>query len=143
MKLKFDIKNKKADLEADVEKLVEKGMDQHDKSWKDKFNTKYIAKKEMLEIKHNQKLNWFEKIQENKRKQEEFKIQEKIRIEKENRKKIKQKSIISTIIGIIALILIVIGFSAKEVNGFALGGIFLIWVLMFIWFDNGDKNNKK
>ncbi len=143
MKLKFDIKNKKADLEADVEKLVEKGMDQHDKSWKDKFNTKHIAKKEMLEIKHNQKLNWFEKIQENKRKQEEFKIQEKIRIEKENRKKIKQKSIISTIIGIIALILIVIGFSAKEVNGFALGGIFLIWVLMFIWFDNGDKNNKK
>jgi len=143
MKLKFDIKNKKADLEADVEKLVEKGMDQHDKSWKDKFTTKHIAKKEMLEIKHNQKLNWFEKIQENKRKQEEFKIQEKIRIEKENRKKIKQKSIVSVIIGIIALILIVIGFSAEEVNGFAFGGIFLIWVLMCIWFDNGDKNNKK
>ena len=29
MKLNFDIKNKKAELEADVEKLVEKGMDQH------------------------------------------------------------------------------------------------------------------
>ena len=56
MKLKFDIKNKKADLEANVENLVEKGMDQHDKNWKDKFNTKHNAKKEILEIKHKQKL---------------------------------------------------------------------------------------
>lgn len=31
MKFNFDIKNKKAGFEADVEKLVEKGMEQHEK----------------------------------------------------------------------------------------------------------------
>ena len=32
--------------------IVEKGMDQHENGWKDKFNTKYNAKKEILEMKH-------------------------------------------------------------------------------------------
>ena len=49
MKLNFDIKNKKANLEADVERLVEKGMDQNEKDWKDKFVTKHNAKKEILD----------------------------------------------------------------------------------------------
>ena len=35
MKFNFDMKNKKVGLEADVEKIVEKGMDQKEKDWKD------------------------------------------------------------------------------------------------------------
>lgn len=153
MKLKFDIKNKKADLEANVENLVEKGMDQHDKNWKDKFNTKHNAKKEILEIKHKQKLemketgkekrNWFERMQENKRKQREFEIEEQRRKEREEKIRIRNKSIISAIIGTIALILIIVGFSSEENVGLALGGIGLVWVLMFIWIDNSDNKKKE
>ena len=57
-------------------------MDQHDKNWKDKFNTKHNAKKEIQELKHKQKLeieevkqkklNWYEKRQEEKRKNKEL-----------------------------------------------------------------------
>ena len=74
MKFNFDIKNKKAGFEADVEKIVEKGMDQHEKSWFSKFNLKREKKKEMLELKHKQiieienekqkRKNWFEKREE-------------------------------------------------------------------------------
>lgn len=64
--------NLKKGLEVDVgiEKLVEKGMEQHDKSWKDKFNTKHNAKKEMIEMKHKQKMEIEEK---NKQKRTGFK----------------------------------------------------------------------
>ena len=74
MKFNFDIKNKKAGIEADVEKIVEKGMDQNEKSWFSKFNLKREKKKEMLELKHKQRIeienekqkrkNWFEKREE-------------------------------------------------------------------------------
>lgn len=153
MKLKLDVKNKKADLEADVEKLVEKGMDQHDRNWKDKFNTKHNAKKEILEIKHKQKLeiektnmekrNWLEKIQENNRKQKELEIEEQRRIEKEKSIKMRNKSIISAIIGTIALILIIVGFSSEDNIGMALGGMVLVWVLIFMWISNNDDKKKK
>ena len=56
MKLNIDIKNKKGSLDADVEKLVEKGMDLNDKNWKDKFETKHSAKKEIMELQHKQKM---------------------------------------------------------------------------------------
>ena len=56
MKFNFDAKNKKTEIEADVERIVEKGMNQYDKDWKEKFNIKHNAKKEMLEIKHKQNL---------------------------------------------------------------------------------------
>ena len=38
MKFNFDAKNKKTEIEADVERIVEKGMNQYDKDWKEKFN---------------------------------------------------------------------------------------------------------
>lgn len=92
MKLNFDIKNKKANVEADVEKLVEKGMDQHEKNWKEKFDKKHNAKKEILEIKHKQKMdieesnknkkNWFQKIVEEKIKEKELELEEQRRQEK-------------------------------------------------------------
>lgn len=153
MKFNLDIKNKKAEFQADVENIVEKGMEQHEKDWKDKFNIKHNAKKEILEIKHKQKLeieetnrekrNWFDRIQENKRKQKELEIEEQRRIEKEKNKKIRNKSIISTIIGTIALVLIIVGFSSEDNVGVALGGIVLLWILIFMWADNNDKKKKK
>ena len=56
MKFNFDAKNKKTEIEADVERIVQKGRNQYDKDWKEKFNIKHNAKKEMLEIKHKQNL---------------------------------------------------------------------------------------
>lgn len=82
MKFNFDIKNKKAGLEADVEKIVEKGMEYHERNWFEKFNAKKITKKEMQELKHKQKieieevkqkkLNWYQRRQEEKRKNKEL-----------------------------------------------------------------------
>lgn len=82
MKFNFDIKNKKAGFEADVEKLVEKGMDQHERNWFSKFNLKRQKEKEMKELKHKQrieieeikqkKLNWYQRRQEEKRKNKEL-----------------------------------------------------------------------
>lgn len=56
MKFIFDMENKKAEAEADVEKLVEKGMDNHEKNWKEKFSMKHKAKKEIMELKHKQNI---------------------------------------------------------------------------------------
>lgn len=82
MKFNFDIKNKKAGFEADVEKIVEKGMEQHEKNWFSKFDLKRKTKKEMKELKHKQKveieevkqkkLNWYQRRQEEKRKNKEL-----------------------------------------------------------------------
>ena len=82
MKFNFDIKNKKAEFEADVEKLVEKGMKQHENDWFSKFNLKQKTKREREELKHKQRieieetkqkrLNWYQKKQEEKRKNKEL-----------------------------------------------------------------------
>ena len=83
MKFNFDIKNKKAGFEADVEKIVEKGMDQHEKNWFSKFNLKREKKKEMLGLRHKQRIeienekqkrkNWFEQELNKKQEEENFK----------------------------------------------------------------------
>ena len=36
-------------------------MEQHEKNWKDKFSTKHNAKKEILEMKHKQKMEFEDK----------------------------------------------------------------------------------
>ena len=79
MRLNYDIKNKKAGIDADVEGIIMKGMEQHDKGWKEKFYIKYNAKKEMKELKHKQKL---ENRKIKKKKRYEVEIEEKIRKEK-------------------------------------------------------------
>ena len=94
MKLNIDLKNKKGSLVVNAEKIIEKGMDQHEKDWKDKFNTKHNAKKEIMELKHKQKIENKEQdlkkksvVQEvfdglNSQKQIEFEEQQKIEEEK-------------------------------------------------------------
>lgn len=52
MKLKFKNEKKTVDVDVAAEKIVEKGMDLHEKNWKEKFNTKHEAKKEIMELRH-------------------------------------------------------------------------------------------
>jgi len=161
MKLNFDIKNKKAGIEADVEKLVEKSMEQHDKNWKDKFNTKHNARKEMLEIKHKQKLeieennqkkkSWFEKREKKKRKTRQLEIEEEIRKEKERKKSIKVKAIISVILGIFGGVMMIIGTILTSASGnpdsewamLTLIGLFACMSIAFLWIDNTNNKKKK
>ena len=57
MKVNIDLKNKKGSLDVNAEGIIEKGMDQHEKNWNDKFNKKHNAKKEIMELKHKQKID--------------------------------------------------------------------------------------
>lgn len=50
--MKVNLKKVGIEAEADVEKLIEKGMDNREKDWQEKHN----AKKEILELKHKHKM---------------------------------------------------------------------------------------
>ena len=58
MKLSFSLKNKEARLEADVERLVEKGMDQKAKNplKKTRYQIKQEEKRKTAELKHKQEI---------------------------------------------------------------------------------------
>ena len=100
MKVNIDLKNKKGSLDVNAEGIIEKGMDQHEKNWNDKFNKKHNAKKEIMELKHKQKIDNKEQdlkkksiVREifdgfNSKKQIEFEQQRKL--EEENRKIVEQ-----------------------------------------------------
>lgn len=161
MKLNFDIKNKKGEVEADVEKLVEKGMEQHDKNWKDKFNIKHNAKKEMLELKHKQKMeieesnkskkNFFEKIAEEKRKIRELELEEERRKEAERKKSNKIKAVLTVILAIVGISMMIIGISLTTSSGdpdsmwgmLTVVGMFPCMSIAFLWIDNSNKKKKK
>ena len=58
MKLSFSLKKKEASLEADVEKLIEKGMDQKAKlpTKKTRYQIKQEEKRKNAELKHRQEM---------------------------------------------------------------------------------------
>lgn len=57
MKLKFNLKSKEASLEADVEGLVEKGMERHDNpNRKTRYQIKQEEKRKNEELKHKQQM---------------------------------------------------------------------------------------
>lgn len=57
MKLKFNIKNKEASLEADVEGLIEKGMERRDNpNKKTRYQIKQEEKRKNEELKHKQNM---------------------------------------------------------------------------------------
>ncbi len=58
MKLSFSLKSKEAKLEADVEKLIEKGMDQKAKNppKKSRYEIKQEEKRKNAELKHKQEI---------------------------------------------------------------------------------------
>ena len=165
MKLSIDMKNKKGSLDSDVEKLVEKGMDLHEKDWKDKFSTKHIAKKELLELQHKQKIeieeqnktkkNWIQKIIEENRKTKKLELEDRrIREEAERieaKKIIKIKIIFTIILGILAIAFFTIG----SLLGYASGdpnsgwhalsvlGIIIGLAISFIWLPGNESKKKK
>ena len=172
MKLKFDMKNKKADLETDVEKLIEKKMDLEDKNWKDKFEIKHNARKEILELKHKQKLesevinqkkrNWIERMQDEKRKQKELELeeqrkqrelelQEQKRKETETKNRIRNKTISSVILGTIAIVIFSIGsilgsMSGNPDSGFyamSICGLFIGLAIPFMWIPEKERMERE
>lgn len=54
--MKLNLKKVGVEAEADVERIIEKSIDSHEKDWKEKFETKHNAKKEILELKHKHKM---------------------------------------------------------------------------------------
>ncbi len=58
MKLKFSLKNKEASLEADIEKLVEKGMDNKAKNpdKKTRYQIRQEEKRKTLQLKADEKM---------------------------------------------------------------------------------------
>ena len=58
MKLNFSLENKEASLEADVEKLIEKGMDQRvgKPERKTRYQIRQEEKRKRLELIHKQKM---------------------------------------------------------------------------------------
>lgn len=58
MKLSFSFKKQEANFEADVEKLIEKGMDQREKNpnRKTRYQIKQEEKRKNAELKHKQEI---------------------------------------------------------------------------------------
>ena len=58
MKLSFSIKKQEANFEADIEKLIEKGMDQREKNpnRKTRYQIKQEEKRKNAELKHKQEM---------------------------------------------------------------------------------------
>lgn len=168
MKLNFDIEKKKVNVEADIEKIVEKGIDNHEKNWKDKFDVKHSAKKELMKIKHKQKVelensnktkkNWIQKIHEEKRKTKELELSEQRKLkeleleEKRKLEEIKQKKLILLIVISFILCLISICFfvAGSIIDpGLNVIGTFLFIAIGYIWLyriskeKESERKNKK
>lgn len=110
MKLNLRLKNKEVSIESDVERIVEKGMDNHEKDWKSKFIVKQEAKKEMQKLKHSQKVE-LEKVKQNKKNWLQKRTEEKIKLKEiemaEQRRKEKQQRV-NTILAVSFLMILII-----------------------------------
>lgn len=160
MKINFNIKHQNIGVEADVEKILEKGMDQQDKNWKEKFQLKHNAKKEILEIKHKQKMekedkvknkkSLIEKILEERRKIKEIELEEKRRQEETKKRIIKLKTTTSFVLGFAGMVMIVTGIILTDASGnidsewsiITLLGLFTCMSIPFIWGNELNKKNK-
>jgi len=149
MKFKRDKKNGNTEFEFGVENLVEKGMNIHDKNWKDKFSTKHDAEKEMIELKHQQMMELEAYKIEEQRKLKELEYEEKkMQIEIEERKR-KPKIIASIILGLIGTVLMTLGYLMAAISkdpesgwyGVAGVGFMFFIAIIIIWKSNKSKND--
>ena len=151
MRLKIGNKAVSYEVETDAEKsakLIEKGMDMHDKNWKEKFNIKHNAKKDILELKHKHDLENKEQdlkkksfvkelidgINENKRIKTENKLkleEEAIRLEEERKRREeeekkrarRERKILGIVILVVGLIITIVGYGfGSEGSGLQLVG---------------------
>lgn len=136
-------------------------MDQHDKNWKDKFNMKHNAKKEMLELKHKQKMeieeqnekkkNWFQRIEEERRKTKQLEIEEQKRREEERKKNIKIRIIITILLVILGVAMMITGIILVEDSGdsdsmwnmLIFMGVLPLLGIAVIWGTMVEDNKKK
>jgi len=102
--MKFSIGSKNINAGVEIsDKIAEKIIEEHEKNWKEKFDTKHKAKIEMKELRHKQKLE-LEDRKPDKKSKYQMKIEEQIRkeqIEKEKEQKKNQQLIRN--IGIVLL----------------------------------------
>lgn len=161
MRISIDAKNKKTDIEGDVESIAEKIIDNSEKDWKLKFDTKHNARKEMMEIRHKHKMeideknqkkrNWIQKIQDEKLKAKELELEEKRRQEKMKTIKLVMKIVGTCILCIIAAIMLIMGIVLGVESGdsdsgwYALSAIGMIplYGIVTIWTIHSNDNTKK
>lgn len=111
-------KNKNVNIEADIEKLVEKGIEQYDKNWKEKMEKKHNNKKEIQELRHNQKIELYEKAR--KKSKYELEIEEQRRKEElKNTNNLRKEKQIIKVIGICLIFI----FGLFGITGFRDGHI--------------------
>ena len=77
--MKVNFKRAGIEAEADVEKIIEKGMDNHENNWQEKHK----AKKEILELKHKHKMEELNATNSNRINKEIELEKDKIRLEYE------------------------------------------------------------
>lgn len=125
-------KNKNVNIEADIEKLVEKGMEQHDKNWKDKMQIRHNNKKEIQELKHNQKIELYEKTR--KKSKYELEIEEQKRKEElNNANKLKKEKQTIKVIGICLIFIFGLFCITGFRDGYIIAGIIsLIQICLLI-----------
>ncbi len=175
------------DVDADAERLIEKGLDQHErlenrrldlisenlkeqsKNWKERFNTKHSAKKELLEIKNKHELEKkelelkkkspikeiFDGINNNKMlKLEEKRREEEERLRKEQEELLrlqKEKKLLGIILLVSGLLATILGYgfgTVYENLGLdGLGGLgFIVAIaglVVLLRYDKVDINKKK
>ena len=117
MEIDNDAENKKTKIKFDAERLIEKGMDIHEKNWKDKFNMKHTAKKEILELKHAQKNEFKIMALEDERKDKEIERTELAKKEEAHKKFKRSQAVISALLVIIGTVLICLGNELSKSSG--------------------------
>ncbi len=137
--MKLNLKKLGIEAEGDVEGVAKKILDNHEKDWKEKFDSKHNAKKEIMELKHRHKLEdekrkISQKIDldlEYERKKEELEREkEKIDLEEKMKSRIK---IASIILFFIYGIFCIVGFQDKHLISAIISLIQVIFALISIF----------
>lgn len=99
--MKVNLKKVGIEVETDVEKVLEKGMDNHEKDWKEKHN----AKKEILELKHKHKMEE-QRIKDNIKTSEEIELEKaQIRLEQEKLNSVQNENKSKRVIKFVSIIM--------------------------------------
>lgn len=131
--MKLNLKKMGIEAEANIEKIIEKTIDIHEKDWQQKHN----AKKEMLELKHKFKI---EKLETKNKLSKEIALEkDKLKLEQEklNLKKLEYKSkniikIISIIMFFIYGLFCILGFQSLHILSALITLIQMILVIISI-----------
>lgn len=134
--MKVNIKKAGIEAEVDVEKLIEKGMDNHEKDWQEKHN----AKKEILELKYKHKMeeqrakNDIKSSNEIELEKAQLKLeQEKLNREKDENKSKRTIKIVSIIMFFIYGLFCITGFKDSHIISAIISLIQIILVTISIF----------